>query len=52
VPPPHALYRRASRSPASTAAFLGFFAECLAAFDPEERTFQREAARSGRGGSC
>ena len=51
-PPLHALYRRAARPPARTAVFLGFPAECLAAFDPEQRTFQREAARSGRGSSC
>ena len=51
-PPLHALYRRAARLPARIPAFLDFVAECLAAFDPEERTFQREAARSGRGGSC
>ena len=50
-PPLHALYRRAMRLPSRIPAFLDFVTECLAAFDPEQRTFEREAARPGRGGS-
>ena len=50
-PPLHALYRRAMRLPSRIPAFLDFVTECLAAFDPEQRTFEREAARPGPGGS-
>ena len=48
----YALYRRTPRLPARIAAFLDFTAECLAVFDPEERTFVRETARPSGGGGC
>ena len=49
--PLHALYRRTMHLPARIPAFIDFVKECLAGFDPEQRTFEREAARPGRGGS-